>query len=224
MDAPRGAASPSAGTGRRASRHRAPRGSISRSHIVEAALRSLRTEGFEQLTIRSLAAELGVAPMSLYRYIRDKDDLMDEVVEELLRQSQTVPPESGPWHSRLAAAADGLRRLLVEEPAALYVYLRHPVVSPSAIRRMEMMLSVLSEAGFDTMSSKAAYAAIQTYTIGFAALEASRDGWTPERATDRTTAELAAFTTPTQFASGLRFLLSGIQHEATAAAAPHTTG
>jgi AcrR family transcriptional regulator len=160
--------------------------------------------------------------MSLYRYIRDKDDLMDEVVEELLRQTQPVPPESGPWQSRLTAAADGLRRLLVEEPAALYVYLRHPVVSTSAIRRMEMMLSVLSEAGFDTVSSNAAYAAIQTYTIGFAALEASRAGWTPERETDRTASELAAFTTPTQFASGLQFLLAGIQHEAASAAPPRT--
>jgi AcrR family transcriptional regulator len=224
MEAPRSAAGAGTGTKRRASKQRAPRGSITRPQIVEATLRSLRTAGFEQLTIRSLAAELGVAPMSLYRHIRDKDDLMDEVVEELLRQSQPLPPESGSWQSRLADAAQGLRRLLVEEPAALYVYLRHPVVSTSAIRRMEMMLSVLSEAGFDAVSSKAAYAAIQTYTIGFAALEASRAGWTPQRATDRTALELAAFTTPTQFASGLHFLLAGIEHEAAAAASPRTSG
>jgi AcrR family transcriptional regulator len=224
MEAPPGAASPAAGTRRRASRQRAPRGSLSRPHIVEAALRSLRTAGFEQLTIRSLAADLSVAPMSLYRYIRDKDDLMDEVVEELLRQSQPVPPESGPWESRLAAAADLLRRLLVAEPAALYVYLRHPVVSPSAIQRMETMLGVLREAGFDTVSSRAAYAAIQTYTIGFAALEASRAGWTPQRTTDRTASELAAFTTPAQFASGLHFLLAGIRHEAATATPPRTAG
>jgi hypothetical protein len=108
----------------------------------------------------------------------------------------------------------------VEEPAALYVYLRHPVVSTSAIRRMEMMLGVLSEAGFDPVSSKAAYAAIQTYTIGFAALEASRAGSTHRRATDRTEVELAAFTTPAQFASGLHFLLAGIQHEAAGAVSP----
>jgi AcrR family transcriptional regulator len=151
--------------------------------------------------------------MSLYRYIRDKDDLMDEVVEELLRQSQPVPPATGSWQSRLAAAADGLRRLLVREPAALYVYLRHPVVSAAAIRRMEMMLRVLRDAGFDTASSKAAYAAIQTYTIGFAALEASRAGWTPEDGTNRTALELAAFTTPKQFASGMHYLLAGIEHD-----------
>jgi TetR/AcrR family transcriptional regulator, tetracycline repressor protein len=217
-----GTRSPSTGTRKRAAGQRAPRGTISRRQIVDAALRSLRTLGFEQLTIRSLAAELGVAPMSLYRYIQDKDDLMDEVVEELLRQDQPLPPATGSWQSRLAAAADGLRRLLVREPAALYVYLRHPVVSPAAIQRMDTMLRVLREAGFDATSSKAAYAAIQTYTIGFAALEASRAGWSPADGTNRTALELAAFTTPEQFASGLQYLLAGIHHHNDAGASGRT--
>jgi AcrR family transcriptional regulator len=39
------------------------------------------------MTIRSLAAELGVAPMSLYRHVRNKDDLIDEVVDRLLARA-----------------------------------------------------------------------------------------------------------------------------------------
>jgi len=199
---------------RRRSGQRAPRGTISRGLIVEAALRSLRTTGFDHMTIRSLAADLDVAPMSLYRYIRDKDDLMDEVVEELLIQSQPMPAIKGPWQARLTAAAEGLRRLLVEEPGALYVYLRHPVVTPTAIRRMEMMLKILRETGYDAASSKSAYLAIQTYTVGFAALEASRAGWVPPEKTSGTANELLAMTSPKQFASGLRYLLAGIEREA----------
>jgi AcrR family transcriptional regulator len=204
------------GTGvrQRSAGQRAPRGTISRAQIVEAALRSLRTAGFEHMTIRSLAADLDVAPMSLYRYIRDKDDLMDEVVEELLIQSQPVPPATGSWQGRLTAAAEGLRQLLVREPGALYVYLRHPIISPTAIRRMEMMLKILREAGYDAASSKTAYAAIQTYTVGFAALATSRAGWTPPERTSRTANELVAMTSPKQFASGLRYLLAGIEREA----------
>jgi AcrR family transcriptional regulator len=193
---------------------RAPRGTISRGQIVEVALRSLRTSGFEQMTIRSLAADLNVAPMSLYRYIRDKDDLMDEVVEELLIQSQPMPAASGTWQARLTVSAEGLRRLLVAEPGALYVYLRHPVISATAIRRMEMMLKILREAGYDAASSKTAYAAIQTYTVGFAALETSRAGWVPPQKTSRTAKELVAMTSPKQFASGLGYLLAGIECEA----------
>lgn len=206
--------SETAGARRRSPRRRAPRGTISRAQIVEAALRSLRTVGFEQMTIRSLAADLDVAPMSLYRYIRDKDDLMDEVVEELLIQSQPLPAATGTWQERLTGAAEALRRLLVEQPGALYVYLRHPVISPTAIRRMEMMLKILHEAGFDTPSSKTAYAALQTYTVGFAALETSRAGWVPPEKTGRTAHELVTMTSPRQFASGLGYLLAGIEREA----------
>lgn len=199
---------------RRSPGQRARRGTISRGQIVEAALRSLRTTGFEQMTIRSLAADLDVAPMSLYRYIRDKDDLMDEVVEELLTQSQPMPAAEGTWQERLTVAAEGLRRLLVDEPGALYVYLRHPVISPTAIRRMETMLAILREAGYDARSSKTAYAALQTYTVGFAALETSRAGWAPPEKASRMVNELVAITSPKQFASGLQYLLAGIEREA----------
>jgi AcrR family transcriptional regulator len=202
------------GVGRKSSGQRAPRGTISRAQIVEAALRSLQTVGFEQMTIRSLATDLDVSPMSLYRYIRDKDDLMDEVVEELLIQSKPMPPATGSWQSRLSAAAEKLRQLLVHEPGALYVYLRHPVISPTAIRRMEMMIKILREAGYDAAPSKTAYAAIQTYTVGFAALAVSRVEWTPPAGTSRTASELVAMTSPKQFASGLRYLLAGIEREA----------
>jgi AcrR family transcriptional regulator len=202
-------------TRRRSPGQRAPRGTISRGQIVEAALRSLRTTGFEQMTIRSLAADLDVAPMSLYRYIRDKDDLMDEVVEELLIQSRPMPGSTGTWQSRLTVAAERLRRLLVREPGALYVYLRHPVISPTAIRRMEMMLKILRDAGYDTASSKTAYAALQTYTVGFAALETSRAGWVPPpEKTSRMANELVAMTSPKQFVNGLSYLLAGIEREA----------
>jgi AcrR family transcriptional regulator len=213
MAAARGTQKPAAKR-RRPPGKRAPRGTISRGQIVEAALRSMRTIGFEQMTIRSLAADLDVAPMSLYRYIRDKDDLMDEVAEVLLIQSQPMPADSGTWQGRLTVAAEGLRRLLVEEPGALYVYLRHPVISATAIRRMEMMLKILREAGYDTASAKTAYAAIQTYTVGFAALETSRAGWVPPEKTSRTANELVAMTSPKQFASGLGYLLAGIEREA----------
>jgi AcrR family transcriptional regulator len=205
----------SAGVGARRSagdrRARAPRGTISRGQIIEAALRSLHTVGFDQMTIRSLAADLGVAPMSLYRYIRDKDDLMDEVVDQLLIECQPMPAESGTWQARLTVAADGLRRLLVKEPGALYVYLRHPVISPTAIRRMEMMLEILRGAGFDAASSKTAYLALQTYTVGFAALETSRAGWVPPAKTSRVASELVTMTSPKQFASGLGYLLAGVE-------------
>ncbi|MGH3276292.1 MAG: TetR/AcrR family transcriptional regulator C-terminal domain-containing protein, partial [Streptosporangiaceae bacterium] len=104
------------------------------------------------------------------------------------------------------------RDLFVHQPAVLYVYLRHPVASPSSLARMETTIDVLRLAGFTEGAAQRAYAALQTFTIGFAALEASREGWHPaEDEVGPVGRRLAAFTTPQQFADGLGFLLEGLE-------------
>jgi AcrR family transcriptional regulator len=163
------------------------------------------------MTIRSLAARLGVAPMSLYRHIRDKDDLLDEVVDRLLAQSWRPTAAEDDWEAWVIEAAAKLRAFLVGQPAALHVYLSHPVVSPAAIERMNAMMDVLRRTGADEQSARRAYGALHTYTIGFAALEASRAGWDPDHGdTSGLAQQLAAYTTTEQFLNGLRYLLEGI--------------
>ena len=184
---------------------------MSREQVVNAAIRTIESGQFEQMTIRSLAAELGVAPMTLYRHVRDKDDLLDEVVDHLMRRVWRPPRRSQDWRLWWGQAAEKLRGFLVSQPAALYVYLRHPVVSPVALERMEAMLDVLRSAGAAEQDTQRAYGAVHTYTIGFAALEASRARWVPDpEASDILVERLAAFTTPRQFAEGLGYLLDGI--------------
>ena len=122
---------------------RAAWGSISREQVIAAATKVVKAGGYEEMTIRSLAAELKVAPMSLYRHVRDKDDLLDEVVDRLLSRAWQPRANERDWQAWVAEAADKLRRFLVAQPAALHVYLRHPVVSPAAIARMNAMMDVL---------------------------------------------------------------------------------
>ena len=173
-------------------------------------MNAVRSGGHDRMTVRGLAADMGVAPMSLYRHVRDKDDLLDEVVDRLLAPAWKPQVASGDWQAWISEAANRLRRLLVEQPAALHVYLRHPVVSPAAIERMEAMLDVLRSGGLSAEAARRGYAAIHTYTIGFAALEASRSDWKPSRETGAVAQRLAAFTTSRQFAEGLRYLLNGL--------------
>jgi AcrR family transcriptional regulator len=186
-------------------------GTICREDIVEAALRIVEAGGYEEMSIRSLAAELGVAPMSLYRHIRDKDDLLDEVVDRLLEMVWRPAADEDDWEGWIIDAAARLRQFLVEQPAALYVYLRHPVVSPAAIERMDAVMGVLQRAGLDEATALSAYGTLHTYTIGFAALEASRAGWVPgDEGADDIAHQLAAYTTGPQFLGGLRYLLEGV--------------
>jgi len=193
---------------------RATWGSISREQVIAAATKVVKAGGYEEMTIRSLAAELKVAPMSLYRHIRDKDDLLDEVVDRLLSRAWQPRANERDWQAWVAEAADKLRRFLVTQPAGLHVYLRHPVVSPAAIARMNAMIDVLRQALLDEQLARRAYGAIHTYTIGFAALESFRSGWQPTDADDEMAKQLAAYTTSHQFAVGLRYLLEGIARDA----------
>jgi AcrR family transcriptional regulator len=168
------------------------------------------------MTIRSLAAGLGVAPMSLYRHIRDKDDLLDEVVDQLLAPAWRPSAAKDNWYAWLIEAAAKLRHFLVSQPAALHVYLSHPVVSPAAIERMNAMLDVLRQTGADEATARRAYGALHTYTVGFAALEASRAGWAPDNGDiSGLGQQLAAYTTAGQFMDGLRYLLDGISKKVT---------
>lgn len=191
---------------------RAAWGTISRAQVVDAALELIARQGHGRLTIRRLADELGVAPMSLYRHVRDKDDLLDEVVDRLMGDSWKPRTRRSDWRGWVTEAAEKLRRFLVGEPTALYVFLRHPVITPSNVARMRAMIEVLGQAGFDERSAHQAYAAIHTYTIGFAAFEASREAAAARTVGgDELAAELNSFATPRQFALGLACLLDGIE-------------
>jgi AcrR family transcriptional regulator len=190
---------------------RAKWGTVCREDIVEAAIRAVSIGGYETMTIRSLAAGLGVSPMSLYRHIRDKDDLLGEVVDRLLAMAWRPSAPTDDWEAWLIEAAARFRQFLVTQPAALHIYLRQPVVSPAAIARMTATMDVLRQAGLDDEVARSAYGALHTYTIGFAALEASRARWTPaEAAEPGVSRQLAAYTSTDQFMAGLGFVLNGI--------------
>jgi AcrR family transcriptional regulator len=170
------------------------------------------------MTIRSLASDLGVAPMSLYQHVRDKDDLLDEVVDRLLSRAWQPRAKQRDWQIWTIEAADKLRHFLVTQPAALEVYLRHPVVSPAAIARMNAMMAVLRQGVPDEEGARRAYGAIHTYTIGFAALEASRAKGQPRDTTCDMAMSLAAYTTSGQFTISIRYLLEGIRRDGRARA------
>jgi TetR/AcrR family transcriptional regulator, tetracycline repressor protein len=198
---------------------RAPWGSISRAQVIDAAVKAVRAEGYEHMTIRSLAADLGVAPMSLYRHVRDKDDLLGEVVDRMLSRAWRPRAPESDWRAYVAEANEKLRRFLVAQPAALHVFLRHPVVTPAARHRMATVISVLEHGGVPGEQAPRAYATLHTYTIGFAALQSSRQRAERQRrggARNELAEQLAAFASVEQFGVGLRYLIEGIERDLSA--------
>jgi AcrR family transcriptional regulator len=63
---------------------------LSEQHVVDAALRIVQRGGAEQLSMRALAKELGVTPMALYRYVPNKQALLDRVRDWALAMASSV--------------------------------------------------------------------------------------------------------------------------------------
>ena len=147
--------------------------------------------------------------MAIYRHVRDKDDLLDELVDGLLAVAWRPTTSARKWREWVEDAADRFRRFLVSEPIALSVYLRHPVTSPAAVARMEEMLQILSRGLGDDEIARRAYGAIHTYTVGFAALESSRNETSFSPSDSALERELAEYTTPAQFRESLSSLIAG---------------
>ncbi|WP_228811495.1 TetR family transcriptional regulator, partial [Nocardia farcinica] len=89
---------------------------LSESEIVEAALRVVREDGVEKLSMRRLSRELGVSPMAPYYYVADKRELLDLVASAALTGVRTPPPESGPWQERLRDLVDQIDEKLRKHP------------------------------------------------------------------------------------------------------------
>jgi AcrR family transcriptional regulator len=70
---------------------------LSRARVVRAAIRLADADGIEAVSMRVLAARLGVATMALYRYVSGKDDLVEAMVDTLLAESWEPGDQGWGW-------------------------------------------------------------------------------------------------------------------------------
>ncbi len=103
--------------------------------------------GVDGLTMRRLADRLGVTAASLYRHVRDKDEVLVLLADEI---SGEVPMVAGdaPWQQALRDMAHGYRRVLLAHRDAARVLAATPPAGPRRLRHIEAMLRVLQAAGF----------------------------------------------------------------------------
>jgi AcrR family transcriptional regulator len=140
----------------------------SRERIAEAALALLDREGLEGLTMRRVAAEAGLPTATLYGYFRDKDELVDAIID-LAASRSPLPEISGPWRAQLRDLMRWLRRGLVRYPDLVTVRLERPILSLGALRLTERGVGVLLEAGFSRAEAARAYQMLFVFTFGSAA-------------------------------------------------------
>jgi AcrR family transcriptional regulator len=141
---------------------------------VAAAINAATDGSLSTLSMRSLARELNVSPMALYAHVADKDEILDEILDDALARDARPAPGGGDWREWMIAFAEQLHAVLTDRPELLDRYCRRPVGVTTALERMEAALAVLSDAGFDTEIAVDVFATVQTVTLGFTALAAAR--------------------------------------------------
>ena len=145
---------------------------FSREQIAAAALRIADAEGFEAVTMRRLAADLEAGTMTLYNYVRTKDDLValmhDAIMGEVL-----IPPGEMPagWRPALAEIARHTRAALVRHPWSL-ASLQEAQFGPNAMRHFEQYLAAVAGTGLDAAAKFDLLAIVNAYVFGHATLTA----------------------------------------------------
>lgn len=140
--------------------------------IVQAALQLLDEVGLDGLTMRRLAERLNIKAASLYWHVRDKEELIVLLGNEICA-SLNAPEPTLPWREQLERFADNYRRVLLSHrDAARVMLLSGP---PSGVNRLdlvEILLGILLRAGFSPQDAAYAGFLLNDYVITFVIEEA----------------------------------------------------
>lgn len=141
--------------------------SLTRERIVRAALEIADEEGPEGISMRRIAAKLGVGTMSLYYHVASKEDLLDLMLEAIYGEVGLPVEPSGDWRADLTVLATRMRETLRRHMRLVMLAGGRPPLGPNALRQIEYMLATLHDAGLDTPTVQAVIAALENYILGY---------------------------------------------------------
>ena len=168
---------------------------LTRQRVVAAALTAIAEDGVDALTMRTLAARLGVVPGALYRHVRNKEQLQDLALDGVLAEVDCDVDAALPWTEQVKLLAHRLRDVLEDHPGAAGLLKTRDPLGPHSLAVAEAFLRPLQTAGFPHPKRAVglAFFLIIDYTTGFA-VASTRTAVTEQRVRDAATrARLHAF-------------------------------
>lgn len=144
---------------------------LSRERILSAALELIDRVGLPALNMRDLGAELGASTMSVYRYFRNKSELLDAVVDLVVEDFAPPPPQSG-WRAQARAMCVRVRAAMLSHPELADLIGREFRRSPTSLRVNAAIIARLGASGVPKALLPDTYWALSSYTTGYTLLEA----------------------------------------------------
>jgi AcrR family transcriptional regulator len=139
---------------------------LTRDRIVRTATELIEREGSEALSMRRVAAELGVAVMSLYNHVPSKAALLDAVAERILGDMIVADDPAADWTERARSLVHAFRKVARDHPRSITLVMTRKVDAPSGLRPVEHALAIAADAGFDGRTSVRIMRALLAYAVG----------------------------------------------------------
>ena len=158
--------------GRRERGRRGPRPGLSTDAIAAGAIRLADAEGLEAVSMARVAAELGVTTMALYRYVANKDELLQLMWNASALGAENLVIEGDGWRSRLREWAVIQRDMLDLHPWITQMPMAAPPVGPNSLHFVERGLETMDETGLPDVVKIRIIGLLASYSLSEARMAA----------------------------------------------------
>jgi AcrR family transcriptional regulator len=145
---------------------------LSTERVLLAAIILADRDGIESLSMRNLGQALGVEAMSLYNHVRNKEDILNGMVDVVFSEID-VPSSPTDWLTAMRQRAISARQALRRHPWAIGLMESRVQPGPATLRHHDSVLRNLRDAGFSIEMAAHAYSVLDSYIYGFTLNELS---------------------------------------------------
>jgi AcrR family transcriptional regulator len=140
---------------------------LSKDRVIRAAVEFADREGIEALSMRRLGLELGVEAMSLYNHVRNKEVLLNGMIDIVFSEID-LPSAAADWSTAMRERAISARQALKRHPWAIGLMESRVQPGPATLRHHDSVLRKLRTSGFSVEMAAHAYSVLDSYIYGFA--------------------------------------------------------
>ena len=154
----------------------APKAKFTRAQLQEAALALVDEQGLSALSMRTLAGALGTGPMTLYNYVKDRDELDALVVEAVLaevRPSRQRGADKENWQADVRAIVEATWRSVRRHPNVIPLVLTRRTLHETTLRWAEGLLEALARSGRSDAELLVAFRTVSGFVMGLAQAQLS---------------------------------------------------
>lgn len=213
------------------------RATLNRETVVAEAVARADRDGIDAVTMRSLADHLGVTPMALYKHVRDREDLLDGMVESVVAQIP-MNRSTTTWRKAVRNRILGARKVFLAHPWAMTAIETRTDAGPAVLHHIDTLIGSLTAGGFSPLQAHDAIHVLSSRMWGFtrevtptpalptdpeertAAVAALADQYPHLISMTYTTLDAGGCDTEAEFAFGLDLILDGLDAHLARAKSP----